>query len=192
MNSQEKKTEVKSLDEYKPIEEFEEVKLVEEIKGLDDIVIEDTIILISKDTTKFTIRKKALYGSVFLKTIIEGDPSVKEIELPSVNANTLTYIVQYLESLVGEEEIEIIPKIKSNVFSENVKRDIDVQFVNNLMRNHSTAKKELYDLIEASNYMDINSLLHLLCTKVACMLKGRSLEDISKIISLDTPYQEHM
>ena len=56
------------------------------------------------------------------------------------------------------------------------------------MGNPNTAKENLYELIRAANYMDIQTLLQLSCTKVACMIKGESLEDIGKIISTEIPY----
>jgi hypothetical protein len=40
----------------------------------------------------------------------------------------------------------------------------------------------LYDLILAANYMDIKSLLHLGCAKVASLIKGQPLEKIKEIL----------
>ena len=51
------------------------------------------------------------------------------------------------------------------------------------------AKANLFELVKAANYMDINSLLMLSCTKIASMLKGKNLESIDKTLSPDIPYK---
>ena len=56
------------------------------------------------------------------------------------------------------------------------------------MGNPETAKENLYSLIRAANYMDIQPLLQLACTKVASMIKGKSLDAIKDIISTEKPY----
>ena len=43
-------------------------------------------------------------------------------------------------------------------------------------------RQQLYDLILAANYMDIKSLLHLGCAKVASLIKGQPLEKIKEIL----------
>merc|ERR1711964_833960 len=40
-------------------------------------------------------------------------------------------------------------------------------------------------LILAANYMDIKSLLHLGCAKIATLIKGKSPEEIKKILGAD-------
>jgi hypothetical protein len=40
----------------------------------------------------------------------------------------------------------------------------------------------LYDVILASNYLDIKSLLHLGCAKVASLVKGQPLEKFKSIL----------
>jgi hypothetical protein len=44
-------------------------------------------------------------------------------------------------------------------------------------------KQNLYDLILAANYLDIKSLLHLGCAKVASLIKGQPLEKIKEILN---------
>ncbi|KAK7270000.1 hypothetical protein RIF29_22853 [Crotalaria pallida] len=51
----------------------------------------------------------------------------------------------------------------------------------------------LYDLIMAANYLDIKSLLDLICQTVADMIKGKSPEEIRKIFNIKndfTPEEE--
>ena len=45
--------------------------------------------------------------------------------------------------------------------------------------------EELFEIIIAANYLDIKSLLDLSCAKVASLIKGKSPEEISKIIKIE-------
>ena len=44
-------------------------------------------------------------------------------------------------------------------------------------------RQDLYDVILAANYMDVKSLLHLGCAKVASLIKGQPLEKIKDILN---------
>ncbi len=54
----------------------------------------------------------------------------------------------------------------------------DADFIDKIGETRQT----LYDLILAANYMDIKSLLHLGCAKVASLIKGQPLEKIKEIL----------
>ena len=61
------------------------------------------------------------------------------------------------------------------------------EFVNGL------EQEELFELILASNYLDIKPLLELTCAKVATMIKNKSIPDIRKFFSIEndfTPEEE--
>jgi len=47
-------------------------------------------------------------------------------------------------------------------------------------------KKTIFQIILGANYMDIKSLLHLGCAKIATLIKGKSPEEIKKILGEDT------
>ena len=54
-------------------------------------------------------------------------------------------------------------------------------------------QEELFELILASNYLDIKPLLELTCAKVATMIKNKSIPDIRKFFSIEndfTPEEE--
>jgi len=57
----------------------------------------------------------------------------------------------------------------------------DAEFIDNIGIN----RQQLYDLILAANYMDVKSLLHLGCAKVASLIKGQPLEKIKDILAVD-------
>ena len=54
-------------------------------------------------------------------------------------------------------------------------------------------KEELFELIKASNYLDIKPLLELACAKVASLIKNKSIEEIRKFFNIEndfTPEEE--
>merc|ERR1711925_19718 len=46
-------------------------------------------------------------------------------------------------------------------------------------------KKDTFQIILAANYLDIKSLLHFGCAKIATMIKGKSPDEIKKILGDD-------
>ena len=80
---------------------------------------------------------------------------------------------------------EIEKPLKSPNMSEVV-AEWDANFV-------SIDQEMLFELILAANYMDIKSLLDLICAKVASMIKGKTPEEIRKtfnIVNDFTPEEE--
>ena len=46
----------------------------------------------------------------------------------------------------------------------------------------------LFELIMASNYLDIKPLLELSCAKVASMIKNKSIQEIRKFFNIETDF----
>jgi S-phase kinase-associated protein 1 len=55
----------------------------------------------------------------------------------------------------------------------------DAQFIDEIGED----RQQLYDLVLAANYLDVKSLLHLGCAKVASLIKGQPLEKIKDILA---------
>jgi len=167
---------------------------IEDLKGLDEDDEEESYKFVTSDNKTFELEKEAVKLSKLADTMIEGDVNEKTLPMPNVHSSIMEHIVKYLKY----HAVNLIPennspdKLTSNVFSKNIKCDWDVNLIeNDVMGDKNTAKENLYSLIRASNYMDIQPLLQLACTKVACMIKGESLDAIKKIISTDEPYVDN-
>jgi S-phase kinase-associated protein 1 len=50
-------------------------------------------------------------------------------------------------------------------------------------------QEALFELILATNYMDIKSLLDLCCSKVASLIKGKTPEQIRRVHSISQIYK---
>ena len=114
------------------------------------------ITLISSDNQKIQIDSKIVEKSDFLKNKIGNSNKKIEINLPEINYNTLQKIVQYLIHY-KEKEPQQIPKPLSSNNLSNVIDEWDINFIKNMDMN------SIYDLINASNYLEIPSLLDLSC-----------------------------
>merc|ERR1719318_1850548 len=112
-----------------------------------------------------------------VKSIIEGDKEAKTIEIKKVSSDILKLIVDYLKHHKGKVPAEIAKPIRSVKMEKIVEDEWDAKFIN------SQSKRNIFQIILGANYMDIKSLLHLGCAKIATMIKGKSPEEIKKILS---------
>merc|ERR1712157_19936 len=94
-----------------------------------------------------------------------------------VDGQTLQLIVKYLKHHRGKEPAEIAKPIRSVKMEKIVEDSWDAEFIN------KQPKRTIFQIILGANYMDIKSLLHLGCAKIATMIKGKSPEEIKKILS---------
>jgi len=161
----------------------------DELGGLDDDG-DDELTLISCDEespAKFAISRKAALMCNLVKNIIEGDKTAKEIEIKKVSGPILNLIIEYLKHHDGKVPAEIAKPIRvseaqasSEVMMEKIVEDAwDAEFIN------KQTKKTIFQIILGANYMDIKSLLHLGCAKIATLIKGKSPEEIKKILGDD-------
>jgi len=152
-----------------------------DLGGLDEDM-DDTLILVSSDENpkKFEINKKAALMCNLVKSIIESDAQAKTIEIKKVQENILTLIVEYLKHHNGKKPAEIAKPIRSVKMERIVEDPWDAEFINNM------SKKTIFQVILGANYMDLPSLLHLGCAKIATLIKGKSPDEIKQILSDDS------
>jgi len=170
----------------------------DEIMGLDDDV-EDELYLLSKEGDIYSVSKKSARISNLVDTIITGDSMAGlsvdyAIQIKQVSSRSLKLIVEYMSHHGGEDK-DIPPQPVRFTEMEKVCKDPwDATFCNNLIpdskNNDELELNLLFEVIMASNYMDMKALLYKLCAKVATQLKGKKLEDIPKILKSVTRYKD--
>ena len=150
------------------------------IKGLadDDANSSKKLKLSSKDKKEFTVERKHGFVSSLVKTALENDDKAEEVPIPGVTGAILELVVNYMKEHKGVE-----PQISQKPLRSKVMKDVcphkwDADFIDKI----GETRQQLYDLILAANYMDIKSLLHLGCAKVASLIKGQPLEKIKEIL----------
>lgn len=172
---------------------YEKLSLLvtEEVLGLDSDDEDEGYCVITSDGVKFILTKEEMNFSKLLESADNDDSKKEDVPLPSVHSDIMSQILVFMKyhSKNPIPENNSPDKLISCSFKENIKCSWDVEFIENtIMKNPETAKENLYSLIRAANYMDIQPLLQLACTKVASMIKGKSLDAIKDIISTEKPY----
>jgi hypothetical protein len=146
--------------------------------GLDADDGDEMVTLISKSGDKFQVNKSHAQIAVLVKTTLDGDTSTSEVNIPGVATPVLEKVVEYMKYHKGEEP-PIIPKpLRSKEMKVVCSDANDAAYIDKIAED----RQKLYDLILAANYMDIKSLLHLGCAKVASLIKGQPLEKIKDIL----------
>jgi len=100
------------------------------------------------------------------------------VPIPGVTGAILELVVNYMKEHKGVEPPIIEKPLRSKVMKDVCPHKWDADYIDKI----GETRQQLYDLILAANYMDIKSLLHLGCAKVASLIKGQPLEKIKEIL----------
>merc|ERR1711972_1295706 len=117
------------------------------------------------------------------KLMLEGDRSQCNISLDKVQAETLKHVVEYLQHHQGKEPDALPCPVRSIHMAQIVSDKWDATFID------AFTKKEIFEIILAANYMDIKSLLHLGCAKIATLIKQLDQKEINHIIEEEEKYR---
>jgi len=149
-----------------------------------DADVSGTVVLTSADEKSFTIeRKHALMSKLIFNALENGlhlflrclqnyvcvDAEAKQVPLPGVKSEVLQLVLNYLNHHQGVEPAIIEKPLRSKNMKDVCKDKFDAEFIDAIGDN----RQQLYDLILASNFLDIKSLLCLVrlgffCLKTSC------------------------
>ena len=141
------------------------------------------LVLASADNQKIQIDFKSAERSHLLRGLLADYEDNKEIPLPDVKYNILKKVVEYLTYYKDKEPAQI-PKPLPSANLIEFTNEWDVNFIN------SIELDGIFDLINAANYMDINSLLDLACAKIASLMKGKSAQEIRAMFNIECDLTE--
>ncbi|KAF7829548.1 SKP1-like protein 1B [Senna tora] len=137
----------------------------------------EKITLLSSDNEAFEVDISVAMQSQTLKYMIEDGCTENGIPLPNVNSKILSKIIEYCNKHKSHHH-------PSNTDDELTKWDSHFLKVD---------QETLFDIILASNYLNIKNLLDLTCETVANMIKGKTPEEIRKTFNIKndfTPEEE--
>lgn len=144
--------------------------------------METILTLVSGDGHKVQIDAKAAEKSKLLSGLI-ADYDNSDIPLPEVKQDILNKVIQYLTYYKDKVPKEI-PKPLPTATLGDCLDQWDLDFINSFQLN------DVFDLINAANYMDIPSLLDLACCKIASVMKGKTAEEIRAMFSIECDLSE--
>jgi len=112
-----------------------------------------------------------------VKTALEDDKDAKEVALVHISAPIVQKVINYMEYHIDKPPRKIESPLKSTNMKELVDK-FDASFVDDIDLD------TLMQMLLAANYMDVKTLLELICAKVASMMKGKTAPQIRKAFGI--------
>ncbi|KAI1321284.1 E3 ubiquitin ligase complex SCF subunit scon-3 [Xylariaceae sp. FL0255] len=142
----------------------------------------------SNDNQQMDVEKTVAERSILIKNMLEdlGEAAINEvIPIPNVTEPVLRKVIEWCEHHRND------PLASSDDDSDNRKKTTDIdEWDQKFMQ---VDQEMLFEIILASNYLDIKPLLDVGCKTVANMIKGKSPEEIRKTFNITndfTPEEE--
>ena len=138
------------------------------------------LVLVSSDNQKIELDTESAQKSHLLKGLMTDFNSQQQepIQLPDIKYDILKKVVEYL-IYYKDKTPKDIPKPMPSANLSEVIDEWDVNFINSIELDN------VFDLINAANYMDISSLLDLSCAKIASLMKGKSAQEIRTMFNIE-------
>ncbi|KAJ1958069.1 hypothetical protein GGI12_004835 [Dipsacomyces acuminosporus] len=131
----------------------------------------------SSDGKEFEVEKSVAIQSTLIKNLLEDlEDSDDPIPLPNVTGKVLEKVIEFCEHHKDDP-----PPLKDD-YDDVPKRSDDIEPWDE--RYIKVDQELLFELLLASNYMDIKPLLDLGCKTVANMIRGKSAEEIRKAFNI--------
>ena len=151
---------------------------------------DDKVLLLpgTDESEKIEVTRKAAYMSELMRSMLtDDDDETPEIPLLEVSKEILYKVVDFLNHHKDDPMAKIEKPIKTNDI-EQIVGEWDAKFIA-----FDDDQDTLFKVILAANYLDIPSLLDLGICKIACMIKGKSSDEVKTMFKFQkeiTPEQE--
>ena len=144
----------------------------------------EKIILISSDKLNIEIDKESAKKSITLEGLISGLNKEKNtIELPNIKGDILKKIVDYLIYYKDKTPKEIpkpLPSSKLNLILD----EWDNNYINNV------ELENIFDLLQAADYLGIATLVELCSAKLASLLRGKTEAELRSMFNNEKDLSE--
>jgi hypothetical protein len=153
--------------------------------GLEDIDDGSKIVLLSYEGDPVEVSKyAAIHSSELLKTMVEGDKDETWFPLPQVKFDVLKRIVGFITYHHKNPMVSIDKPLVSKEITQVIKDPWDIECVN------IPNSPDLIGLLTAANYMNIESLINLCAVKVALQIKGKSVEEVRRVMEIPSTCED--
>jgi len=146
------------------------------------------ISLVSNDGVNIQVDRQVACKSVLIKNLVDdlGDSAFDSpVPIPNVNESVLKKVIEWCEHHKND------PAAATDDDSDSRKKTTDIEEWDQKFM--QVDQEMLFEIILASNYLDIKPLLDVGCKTVANMIKGKSPEEIRKTFNITndfTPEEE--
>lgn len=134
-----------------------------------------SVLLVSKQGTKFEVSKEIGKMSELIQNVIENDPDASE-EIPlNINTEPLKCFLDYCQHYnFQKEKTTIVSPLVSCKPDEFLTDEWERKFISQFDQSF------ILDLLEAANFLNCPALFELCCAMVAADFKAKEFEDIKK------------
>lgn len=145
------------------------------------------ITLVSNDGVAIQVERQVAERSMLIVNMLDdlGEAAGTEVPIPNVNESVLKKVIEWCEHHKND------PPAAAEDDSDNRKKTTDIEEWDQKFM--QVDQEMLFEIILASNYLDIKPLLDVGCKTVANMIKGKSPEEIRKTFNITndfTPEEE--
>ncbi|KAN0103242.1 putative E3 ubiquitin ligase complex SCF subunit sconC [Hyaloscypha variabilis] len=146
------------------------------------------ITLVSNDGAEVHVERNVAERSMLIKNMMEdlGEAAMTQsVPIPNVNESVLKKVIEWCEHHKND------PPAAADDDSDSRKKTTDIEEWDQKFM--QVDQEMLFEIILASNYLDIKPLLDVGCKTVANMIKGKSPEEIRKTFNITndfTPEEE--
>jgi len=131
----------------------------------------EKVTLASMDGETLEVDQDIAFKSLLVKGIVEDGGADDEIPLPAVKKVVLDKIIEYCTHINTNPEPVITKPLKSNNLAENIEGgEWFVKYID-------LESDMVFEIMLASNFMDVKSLLLLCSAKIATLIKGKSIQE---------------
>lgn len=145
---------------------------------------DDVVVLQSGDGQDFKVEVKVAKISETIKNLMEDAGVDHAVPLVNVTGAILRRIVEYCKYHTENTAAAVKPSEGGEKRDEGVICEWDTKFMEGVER------PVLFEMILAANYLDIPSILDMLCKTCANMFKGDTPEEIMKKFGVTEPFTE--
>ena len=138
-----------------------------------------SIILKSSDNQQFNIDVKSAKRSGYISDLMGKHKGENEFIIPEVEAKILTKIIEYLIHYKEKEP----KKIKRPLKDSKIEKFLDKWDYNFIT---SFALADCVDLLNAATFMEIESLLRLMCARIASIMMELPIKQVRQIFGIET------
>ena len=140
----------------------------------------DKVRLLCSDGEEVEIDLEIAEKSVLIKGLIDDSGTEEQIPLPNVKRPILEKVITFCQHLKDHAP----PEIEKPLKSVDMASVVDAWYADYI----NLEQEVLFELIMASNYLDIKPLLELSCSKVASLIKNKSIQEIRKFFNIENDF----
>lgn len=133
--------------------------------------------LVSQEGDIIEVDKEVAAQLSLIKDLVEDTNADETIPIPNIKTQVLRKVLEYCEKHKAENPSKGEKSLEGSDLAEFDWKYIDIE-----------NQEEIFDIIEAANYLDVKPLLELSQAKVASLMKGKSPEEIRKVFNIKSDY----